>query len=517
MRIPLIITLVTSGHAAYAQSIEFETGVTALQQADANILLAMPSAETTDALIVLKHEMAATNLLSGVGDNDLQATPGFEASVRMTEETGTNNVAISDQILIKFSPEASAEDIASVISDYDLQLIDVYEGLGAINAQADLSEYFESASSTGERLQASIDASNAFLSDARIVGAIPNMTTLQSQADAAVSVQRSVVPTIENTIEMSEAHEDTDWGMSDIGAAKLWGLDELRQGQRVGVIDVGFALHEDLVFDGLDGPSNDHGNHVAGIICAKHNGKGVRGVVPECQVVPKTGDFLPIVGEDDDVASFMLLFSQILLTMNDFVIDRDEVTAFNASLGYNWASNFNIDPEDPDNASIRAIIQNQAVFMFPALQAAAQRDIPIFSAAGNDNSPGGTRAAKWASPFNWAANTLCEVQGVCSGVVVEAHDEDGTRARFSNIGGDVSCPGVKVLSTIAVPKDGYGTMSGTSMASPYCTGGYVVFSMLRPNYSSREALDCIVASGEAMPHGTPKMDLAAALAHCPVR
>lgn len=71
--------------------------------------------------------------------------------------------------------------------------------------------------------------------------------------------------------------EQIDWGIDNIKVRDLWGRD-LPFAPRVGVIDVGFAMHEDLAFGRpLNGPSNDHGNHVAGIICAKHNGKGIAG------------------------------------------------------------------------------------------------------------------------------------------------------------------------------------------------------------------------------------------------
>jgi hypothetical protein len=89
----------------------------------------------------------------------------------------------------------------------------------------------------------------------------------------------------------------------------------------VGVIDVGFYDHEDLSFlhptSGM--AIDDHGNHVAGILCAKHNGLGVRGVLPDCLVVARSGDFLPIASEGVDDDQFMLVFSQILMAMERLI------------------------------------------------------------------------------------------------------------------------------------------------------------------------------------------------------
>src|SRR5690606_13641636 len=86
------------------------------------------------------------------------------------------------------------------------------------------------------------------------------------------------------------ADEETDWGMHQARIEPVWpsvaGLSF-----KVGVIDVGFADHEDLdLVAGLPVamPRHDHGNHVAGIICAQHNQIGVRGVLPNCTSVIST-------------------------------------------------------------------------------------------------------------------------------------------------------------------------------------------------------------------------------------
>lgn len=353
--------------------------------------------------------------------------------------------------------------------------------------------------------------------DDRIIAATPNIAIGTNQATSETTNAPVTVLEPRAVTEIDfETKEQEDWGIGDIKASQFW--NQLDVAPRVGVIDVGFALHDDLAFGQAPGGTlHDHGNHVAGIICAKHNAFGVRGVLPDCQILAKTGDFLPLVTEGDNVQSFLLLFSQILLSMDDFVNDRDEVRAFNASLGYNWRSNFDINPTDEENFQIRANIQNQAIFLLPVLQAAQERNILIFSAAGNDSDLNNARDAVFASPFNWAARMACENLGNCSGVIVEAHDKAGNRASFSNINGDLSCPGVDIISTVSSARNTYAKMSGTSMALPYCTGGYVMFSILRPEYSSQEALNCFKESGPRQPHGTPKMDLEAALSHCQQR
>jgi subtilisin family serine protease len=128
--------------------------------------------------------------------------------------------------------------------------------------------------------------------------------------------------------------------------------------------------------------------------------------------------------------------------------------------------------------------------------------------------------AKYASPFNWAAINA-RALGVKNGVVVEAHDQLGKRASFSNTGGNISCPGVNILSTVAhdskseLSNIAYGEMSGTSMASPYCAAGLMLFRLVRRDYDGEHALDCLLKSKSKTDFGIPMLKLKDALDACP--
>lgn len=507
----LAIACSVSTGPLYAQPIFDPLLEETTKSVDPQLLTAKPSEETTKALLGLKAQLSASNMAAGIDPSGSDSqTDGAKAALEKLKSEGFAE-PVSDQIIIRFAPDTSSQDIADVVADYSLTITNVYVGLGAVAAQTDLSQFFASADTPEERWKANIDVTNEFTSDERIIGATPNIAIEANNLQIGV-MTTPLEPEVVSEVDFSST-ETVDWGMADIGVVNLWGDDSLYS-VRVGVIDVGFAPHEDIDFAvALSGPKDDHGNHVAGIACAKHNGIGIAGVIPKCQVVPMTGNFLPIPSEGDNVQSFLLLFSQILLSMDEFVTRRDEVIAFNASLGYNWQSNFGIDPSDPENEIVRANIQSQGIFMFPVLQDAAERDILVFSAAGNDSSEDDSRDALYASPFNWAARTACETSEICSGVIVEAHDRHGDRAAFSNINGDLSCPGVGIVSALA-GSSSYAAMSGTSMASPYCMGGYAIFSMLRPQYSSARIRTCLLSYGEEQSHGTRRMDLNAALAGC---
>jgi subtilisin family serine protease len=316
--------------------------------------------------------------------------------------------------------------------------------------------------------------------------------------------------------------EITDWGMQDAKVVGMWGL-LTGQAFEVGVIDVGFAPHEDLVSRAAlvqNMPSNNHGNHVAGIACGQHNNKGLRGVLPNCTAAISTGSFvLDLADPIENVnTQFYGLFAELVATVLEFIDANPGVKNINLSLGYNWMPNFNINPDDqnsPASRDARDLVRQQGTIFLRILAFARQRDVAIISAAGNDSGSLPTpTSAKWASPFNWAALTMKELDGWSNGIVVEAHDNNGKRATFSNVGGNISAPGVNIYSALASANNAYATMSGTSMASPHVTGAMAALRILRPHRALRQAIDCLVASPNRTNASTPKLDVMHAIASC---
>lgn len=145
----------------------------------------------------------------------------------------------------------------------------------------------------------------------------------------------------------------------------------------------------------------------------------------------------------------------------------------------------------------------------------------IFAAAGNDSErPGRAISAKYASPFNWAAIEVVGL-GITSGVVVEAHDQAGNAAGFTNSSGHLSCGGVDVLSSVALDESGqpstrsYAVMSGTSMASPLCAAAFELLRKVRPNHTVEKLLACATGGTRKNSNGTPIFDLESAAQLCP--
>ncbi|MBG6146628.1 subtilisin family serine protease [Labrenzia sp. EL_142] len=313
-----------------------------------------------------------------------------------------------------------------------------------------------------------------------------------------------------------------DWGLENIGVATTWDQPLAQQGVSVGVLDIGFNFHQDLPLWGLanSAPVKDHGNHVAGILCAKHNGRGVNGVLPTCLVVPRTPIYSGLASYEGVRANTMVA---VLNAFEEIIENRDDIKAINVSLGYNWRKKVGRIELNDDEKQHIADTASQLLGLY---KLAKERDIFIVTAAGNDSFQLDQKMnAVWSSPMNFASRVFCTDLDLCNGVIVEAHDAMEKHADFSNIGGDLSCPGVDILSTVAhdiherASSTDYAFMSGTSMASPYCAGGLVLTSLVRPNYSAPEIITCAKEAARSVEgaFSAPAFDMLATLEHCPRR
>lgn len=182
--------------------------------------------------------------------------------------------------------------------------------------------------------------------------------------------------------------------------------------------------------------SDGHGTHVAGIIAAARDGRGIDGVYPYSRLMP--------IAVTEQNAGEGALFSMLARIAEGIVISVDQgAQIINMSLGW---------PDSVNNEVLR-----QAVLY------AENKGVIIVAAAGNDS----TRASVYP----------CRFPGV---ICVAAMNPDGGFAAFSNFGHgvDLVAPGYRILSTIPLRNApisfsqgrGYDYKSGTSMAAPHVTG-----------------------------------------------
>ena len=256
------------------------------------------------------------------------------------------------------------------------------------------------------------------------------------------------------------------------------GSDDYRVDVDVAVLDTGIDLeHPDLnvvshtsclnssgtgppwnrtYFCGAGGDDDHyHGTHVAGTIAALDNGIGVVGVAP--------GARLWAVKICDSKGSCP---SSAIIAGVDYV-------AANAS------------SIEVANMSIGGAGFSQAEY--DAIQGAVDAGVAFAVSAGNEDddannySPGG---------FNnvLSVSALADFDGLAGGLGSPTcrDDQDDTLADFSNWGSavDIAAPGVCILSTFPLEQGEYGTISGTSMASPHVTGALALLaSKINPNSS----------------------------------
>ena len=242
------------------------------------------------------------------------------------------------------------------------------------------------------------------------------------------------------------------------------GTDDLRVDADVAVIDTGIDLeHYDLnVAGGINcsggsprggkctaGGDDDHyhGTHVAGTIGALDNGVGVVGVAP--------GARLWAVKVLDARGSGWS--SWIIAGIDWVAANADRIEVANMSLGgsgYNQAE-------------------------YDAIQGAVNKGVAFAVAAGNSDDD-----ARNYSPaaFNnvLTVSALADFDGIAggSGRPTCRADVDDTLADFSNWGPAVgiAAPGICILSTYPLEKGEYGTLSGTSMASPHVAGALALLA-----------------------------------------
>ena len=207
-----------------------------------------------------------------------------------------------------------------------------------------------------------------------------------------------------------------------------------------------------------------HGTHVAGIIAAqRNNGKGMDGVansnikIMALRAVPDGDEY------DKDIALAIR-----------YAVDNG-AKVINTSFGKYYAQN----PE----------------WVYDAIKYAAQNDVLIVNAAGNDgyNLDDPTNKVYPNDQLDGGA----EISDTFLTVGALAPKYGGEMvANFSNYGKsnvDVFAPGVKIYST--TPENTYEFLQGTSMASPNTAG---VAGMLRayyPNLKANQIKDIIMKSG----------------------
>jgi len=248
------------------------------------------------------------------------------------------------------------------------------------------------------------------------------------------------------------------------GNIDIDGTDDYRVDVDVAVIDTGVDFeHPDLyVVGGVNcsggGPFNSscesggdddhyHGTHVAGTIGAIDNGIGVVGVAPGARI-------WAVKVLDSRGSGYS---SWIIAGIDWVAANAGTIEVANMSLGGSGYSQAEYD----------------------AIQGAVDAGVAFAVAAGNDDDDANNYSPA-AFDNALTVSALADFDGEPGGLGSPTcrTDQDDTLADFSNWGTavDIAAPGVCILSTFPIEQGEYGTISGTSMASPHAAGALALLA-----------------------------------------
>ncbi|MCO4754559.1 MAG: S8 family serine peptidase [Bacteriovoracaceae bacterium] len=206
--------------------------------------------------------------------------------------------------------------------------------------------------------------------------------------------------------------------------------------------------------------SNGHGTHVASIIGAARDGKGIAGVIQNVELIPVK------VSTSSSRSGAQAATDKIAKAVRYAIHAGAQV--INLSLGWRF--------------------EQDSLLMREMIKLALEKNILVVAGAGND----GHEAPVYP----------CSYEGV---ICVASHTVDGTLSSFSNYGAhiDLAGPGTKILGAWPTGKrsrfftddDNYEYLSGTSQAAPYVSG--VLARLLNLGYSAQEAKIKLLAGTRA--------------------
>jgi subtilisin family serine protease len=316
--------------------------------------------------------------------------------------------------------------------------------------------------------------------------------------------------------ESTDANEAAQWDMRMINADKAHQITDGSSNVLVGILDSGIdPVHPDLVANidvadsvnctdagrpdtsasGWYPTTSDHGTHVAGTIAAARNGVGIVGVAPGVRIAS-----VKVVNDDGfiypeyAVCGFVWAgLKHMDVTNNSYYVDPFEY----------WCD------DQVDQAAAKEAVRR-------AVEWSTKQGVAHVAAAGNSAVDLANKTVDKGSPDDGAAvvralNADCEdIPAELPGVVtVSSVTSTKALSGFSNRGLgkiDVAAPGSSILSTV-VRNHGWGTKSGTSMASPHVAGVLALMKSVHPTWTPAQLTDklaeqamshaCATASGPA--------------------
>jgi subtilisin family serine protease len=442
--------------------------------------------------------LAATVLIPGV------ANAATEASPRPPVTEAVPGPLMNYAINVTKADRGQTLKVERAVEAAGGTVIESYAEIGVVIAQSDNAVFAQSVAaekavlSVGATRTAAVRPTDLTyrVSDPLAPGESGNRSMNQTK-DAGVEAEVSVIP---------DPSESRQWDMVAIGADRAHEITDGSRDVLVAVLDSGIqGDHPDLAanidasasascLSGVPNTSYEawqpttswHGTHVAGTIAAARNGVGIVGVAPNVRlssvkVVNDDGFIYP----EAAICGFMYAAATGAdITNNSYYIDPWEF----------WCDN------DGNQSAVKTAVDR-------AVQYSQNKGVVNVAAAGNSNVDLANKTVDTGSPNDTVAvtrdiHTGCadlpaELDGV---VTVSSTTLAGTKSSFSNYGLgviDIAAPGSSILSTVT--GGGYGTASGTSMASPHVAGVAALLKSVHPEYSGLALADVLYRQANDVP------------------
>ena len=289
-----------------------------------------------------------------------------------------------------------------------------------------------------------------------------------------------------------------------IGAKKLWDFDIDCSDVTVGVMDSGIQTnHEDLIDniwvntgeiagDGIDNDGNGYIDDIYGWNCGDSNGDvsyvsnhgvHVAGIV---SAVTDNSKGVASVARNAKIASIKIFNSRGKSTLS-YIIEginyakKNDINIINCSFGgAGWGST-------------SVSIVKSAIEAVP--------DIFFVIAAGNIATS--TPQADNDRTAVYPSQLTKDLDNVISVANTTSSDELSSTSHYGATSVDIAAPGTVIYSTI--PTSSYGTMSGTSMATPMVASAVAVMRAVNPNISAKEIKETLCSSSDKLSALTGKV------------
>lgn len=301
----------------------------------------------------------------------------------------------------------------------------------------------------------------------------------------------------------SPSETDSQYGLVHINAKSAYQRNYTGQGIAVAVLDSGVDIdHPDLaaniLSNGFDFIGNDndpspegqgdamsHGTHIAGTIAAVKNNAGMHGIAYDAKIMPFRVGTTEAPNSAVIPAAINLAVGQNARVINLSLSSGFPITSF------------------PDRASVEAFIGTSEL---NAYMSALTNNVGIVYAAGNNALDDPSIEA--GIPYH-----IPELENIWLAVI--AVDRSNNAAVFSNYCGVarnwcIAAPGVDIFAPAAIgdeldaDRDGYYTISGTSMAAPHASASLAILLQAFPSLTVPQAIDILLNTATDL--GVPGVD-----------